>query len=147
MSWLGSPTTIQNSGLSNNAVINLNATFTSVRTPVKLNENFVLDQYNLPNSEVDHVGPQNRIFTVRGVIDSNSPGTNKITVSGLTQLTETGSNASWFYDEGLCQWRNASGLWVRIQNITINRSIDNTKSSHVTGYVLNYDMSLVETIR
>lgn len=145
MTWLGSLTTIQCSGVSNNAILDLNATNVSIQCPIKLNDNFVIDQYNLPNSEVDWMGPRNRRINVRGVVDSTSPGTNRITVSGLEQLTETGSHNCWFFDEVVCMHRSTSGLWVRPENIRVERSTSNTKSSHQVGYAITYNLSLIET--
>ncbi len=147
MSWLGSPTTIQCSGISNNAVLDLNATDVSMQLPINLNDNFVIDRYVLPNSEIDWVGPRNRRISVKGFVDTNSATTGKIRVSGLEQLSETGSYSCWFYDEALCQHRGTSGLWVRPENIRLERSTNNTRAKHQVGYVINYDLSLVETVR
>ncbi len=146
MTIIGSFTTIQCSGISNNQVISLNATSVVTRLPIYAQTDFVTTKSDFPNSEVDWLGFGNRLFDIRGIIDIHSPKANDhITVSGLYDLVkQAGSYGVWFYDEGV--FGNQSGCWVKPRNqMTITRNNDTAKSAYQVGYRIDYSIELVET--
>ena len=160
---IGSLPFIQSSGLNNNAKTYLRVDSITRSTKKNIFSQSIPGTNNSPNTEVDFLGTNNRVWNisatlpvVSGVLYSDGLGAfhaNEISISGLSVLEVTGSKI-WFYDEIATIRANinshtllytTSGTWVEVASVDFSRNSDYVNQEHEVGYIIPYKLTLMET--
>jgi len=145
MSLVGSWSYIQSSGLSNNEALRLYATSESVTLKCATQDDFIPTKTTVPNSEVDYIGLNNPIVSIRGFIDVADQQSGYLSVSGLYELAQVcGSHDVWYYDEVMLG--ASSGQWVVPKNIQFTRNNSYEESTYQVGHIIKYTINLTETL-
>lgn len=154
----------QCSGLNNNTPTHVRVTSITRGFRKNIFNQAIPGTNNTPNNELDFIGTNNHNFTIQGVIPTRSGvdysdgignlHATELDISGLGILETTGSEV-WFVDtlmgitgrmSGGTLLAFASGVKVQVASVNVKRNSDWTDAGHEIGYVLPFNMTLVETV-
>ncbi len=136
---------------ANKRWIDLKAESVNLTMSKNIQNESVISKHDYPNTELNDMGVNNRIWDITGRIDVTDlkPYDSNPTIYPLSielagsLIKDTGSK--FFIDEVMAISGIATPHWVKVSRFTFRRSNEFGKSPESTGHIVSYTAQLIET--